>query len=267
MKKHNLTNKTLIVTGASSGIGYEITKYLLENYSVNIIGISKTESKIKGVFLNFLDRFTPLALDVSIKKDWLYLQNYLITNGVSVYGIINSAGVLPKFKSFKNSNSEELFNTLSVNFNSIVYSAEVILPLIRENKGLMINVTSSSALCPFSLVSSYSVSKVAAERFSTVLSFEETDVSVTTVIPGFTKTDIMRNQEMTKKEVQLIDKISSSSKKVAKKIVKKGLKSKKRVIVGLDAHLMNILYKLFPTSAPKIINFFLKKSKIKMFNE
>ncbi len=267
MKKHKLINKTLIVTGASSGIGYEITKYLLENYSVNIIGISKTESKIKGVFTDFLDRFTPLALDVSIKEDWLFLQNYLKENDINVYGIINSAGVLPKFKSFKNSTSEELFNTLNVNFNSIVYSAEIILPLIRENKGLMINVTSSSALCPFSLVSSYSVSKVAAERFSTILSFEETKVSVTTVMPGFTKTDIMRNQEISKSEAKLINQISSSSKKVAKKIIKKGLKGKKRVIVGFDAKIMNIFYKLFPNTAPKIINFFLKKSKIKMFNE
>lgn len=267
MKKKNLNDKTIIVTGASSGIGYEICKYLLDNYTVKIIGISKTESKIKGVFTNFLDRFIPLALDVSNKSAWEYLNNYVINNGIEVYAIINSAGYLPKFLPFSNGGEEEVFNALSVNFNSIVFSANYILPHIRKNKGLMINITSSSALCPFSNVSAYSVSKVASERFSTCLSFEEKDATVVTVMPGFTKTDIMRNQTASEKELKLIDKISSSSKKVAKKIIKKSLKGKKRIIIGFDAHMMNFLYKFFPRLAPKIINYVLKKSKIEMFKE
>ncbi len=267
MKKINLNGKTLIVTGASSGIGYEIVKYLLNNYTVKIIGISKTEFKIKSVFNEFSDRFIPLALDVSKREDWAKINNFVIKNDISVYGIINSAGYLPKFTPFTKGLSSEVFKALEVNFNSIVYSAEYLLPLIRKNKGIMVNITSSSALCPFSNVSAYSVSKVASERFSTCLSFEEKEVSVITVMPGFTKTNIMRNQTASEKELKLIDKISSSSEKVAKKIVKKSIKNKRRVIIGFDAHMMNFLYKFFPRFAPKLINFILKKSKIEMFNE
>ena len=267
MKRRNLNDKTIIVTGASSGIGYEIAKYLLNNYSVKIIGISKTESKITSVFKEYNDRFIPLALDVSKREDWLKLNNYVIENNISVYGIINSAGFLPKFLPFEKATASEVFNALEVNFNSLVYSAEYILPYIRRSKGIMINITSSSALCPFSNVSAYSVSKVAAERFSTCLSFEEKDASVVTVMPGFTKTNIMRNQNMSEKERKLIDKISSKSDKVAKKIIKKSLKNKKRIIVGFDAHIMNFLYKFFPRLAPKMISWFLRKSKVSMFNE
>ena len=267
MKKRKLDNKTLIVTGASSGIGYEITKYLLTNYSVNVIGISKTPTKINGVFKEFNERFIPLALDVSKKEDWQELNNYIIKTGNEIYGIFNSAGILPKFKAFNNSSASEVFEVFNVNFNSIVYSAEYILPLIRKNKGLMVNITSSSALCPFATVSAYSSSKVASERFSSCLSYEEKEVNVVTVMPGFTKTNIMRNQNLDEKESKLIDKISSKSDKVAKKIVKKSLKGKRRIIIGLDAHMMNFLYKFFPNLAPKIIGWALKKSKIKMFSD
>ncbi len=267
MKKRILENKTIIVTGASSGIGYEITKYLLENYLVTVIGISKTLSKINGVFKDFNERFIPLALDVSKKQDWEELKNFIISNEYEIYGIINSAGILPKFCTFKNSNSSEVLDVYSVNFNSILYSAEYILPFIRKTKGIMINITSSSALCPFSMVSAYSSSKVASERFSSILSFEEKEVLVSTVMPGFTKTNIMRNQTFNEKESKLIDKISSRSDKVAKKIVKKSLNGKRRIIIGLDAHMMNFLYKFFPSLAPRFIGWILRKSKIKAFNE
>ena len=267
MKKYKLENKTIIITGASSGIGYEIAKYLLNNYSVKIIGISKTPSKINSVFKEFNERFIPLALDVSSKSDWQELNNYIIKNELDIYAIINSAGVLPKFSAFKNSSSSKVLEVFSVNFNSILYSAEYVLPFIRKNNGLMVNVTSSSALCPFSTVSAYSSSKVASERFSTCLSYEEKNARVVTVMPGFTKTNIMRNQTLDEKESKLIDKISSRSDKVAKKIIKKSLKGQRRIIIGSDAHMMNFLYKFFPNLAPKIIGWALRKSKIKIFDE
>lgn len=267
MRKKNFNENIIIITGASSGIGYEITKHLLKNYSCKIIGISKTESKIKSVFKEYGERFTPLALDVSKHEDWIKLNNYVIENDISIYAIVNSAGFLPKFLPFEKATSSEVFNALEVNFNSLVYSAQYILPHIRKNNGIMINITSSSALCPFSSVSAYSVSKVAAERFSTCLSLEEREATVVTVIPGFTKTNIMRNQDISEKEAKLIDKISSSSEKVAKKIIKKSLKNKRRIIIGLDAHMMNLLYKLFPKTSPKFISYFLRKSKIKMFKK
>ncbi len=267
MNKKLLHFKTFIVTGASSGIGYEIAKYLLLNFNANVIGISKTEDKIKSVFSEFRDRFTPLALDVSKKEAWEFLAEYITKNNLPVFAIVNSAGVLPKFSAFENLSEDEFFNTFSINFNSIYYSAKYVLPFVRQNKGLMINVTSSAVLCPFSKVSAYSVSKVASERLSTIISLEEKSALISTVMPGFTKTSIMRNQTASEKELRLIDKVSSPSQKVAKKIIKKAIKGKRRIIIGSDAHMMNLLYKLMPNKAPKIINFFLRASKIEMFKD
>ena len=265
--KKSLNNKTLIITGASSGIGYDIVKYILNKYNAKIIGVARNFENLLKVKKEFGERFVPISLDVSKIEDFEKLVDFIKENNYEIYGVINCAGVLPKFSLFSSTPREEFFNVLKIKFNSIVYSAEKLLPFLRETNGFMVNVTSSSALCPFAGVSAYSTSKVAAERFSTILSYEEKLVRITTVMPGFTKTNIMRNQNANEKEKKLIDKMSSRSDKVAKIIVKKSLKGKRRVIVGFDAHMTTILYKLFPVSAPKIIGFFLKNSGIKMFKE
>ena len=86
-------------------------------------------------------------------------------------------------------------------------------------------------------------------------------------MPGFTKTNVMRSQNATQKEMGIIDKISAPANKVAKKIISKASKGKKRVIIGFDAHLMNFMYKFFPRTAPRLIGWFLRKTKMKIFEE
>jgi NADP-dependent 3-hydroxy acid dehydrogenase YdfG len=66
MKKFSFDEKTIIVTGASQGIGYEICKYLFENSTSKIIGISRTKSNLDDATNKFnTSRFIPLLLDVS----------------------------------------------------------------------------------------------------------------------------------------------------------------------------------------------------------
>ena len=54
---------------------------------------------------------------------------------------------------------------------------------------------------------------------------------------------------------------------MAKKIVKSIKKRKRRVVLGLDAKFMNLLYKLFPRSAGRICGWFLRKFKVELFND
>ena len=85
------------------------------------------------------------------------------------------------------------------------------------------------------------------------------------ICPGFTKTDIFRNQAKKSKNA-LIDKISMSADKMARKIEKSILKRKRRAVIGIDAKLMNILYKVFPSRSARICGWFLKKFKVDLFD-
>ena len=182
--------------------------------------------------------------------------------------LINCAGVLPTFDKFENVTIEDFKNVIDINFTSAVYSIKTLLPLLNESEnGVIINIASSSALCPFAGVTSYTASKAALERFSLALAVEQTNLSVTTVLPGFTKTDVLRSQTATEKESGLIGRISASSDKVASKILRKASRRKLRVITGLDARFMDFLFKTFPAKAPKILTWFLKKSNFSTFKK
>ncbi len=268
MKRFIYDNKTFIVTGASSGIGKELSKILIEKHNAKVIAISKTEEKLQRVFKEIgSDNYIPFQLDVSIKSEWDRLIEFITKNNYTLSGIINCAGVLPKFSKFKNMTESDTQKVIETNFLSVIYSAQTVLPILIDNKGIMITVTSSSALCPFEGVSTYSATKSASQKFLECLCLEEKSVLVCSVMPGYTKSDIMRSNDLNSKERNFINKISSNPIKVANKILKRCSKGKKRIIIGTDAHMMNFLYKLFPKKAPKLIGWVLKKSKFQLFKD
>ena len=99
------------------------------------------------------------------------------------------------------------------------------------------------------------------------LAYEQKDFSVTTVLPGFVKTDIMKNQNASKGDKSLIDKFSANPRKITRKILSKAKKRKKRIVLGIDGKLLGFMYKHFPNVAPKIIGKFLKKSGLELFSQ
>ena len=268
MNKYFNEHTTILVTGASSGIGKEITKLLILSYGSKVVGVGRNKEKLQALKSEFGDKFIPYLADVSVKQSFQDIKSFLDTNGIAISGIINSAGVLPKFSKFRSNVFDDAEKVLSTNFLSIVNSAGTFMPsLEKEKHPIIINVLSSSALCPFSGVSMYSASKSAGVRFSECLSFENKKIKVVTVMPGFTKTNVMRSQNASEKELSIIGKISAPADKVAKKIIRRASKGKTRVIIGFDAHLMNFLYKFFPRTAPRLIGWFLRKTKMKLFEE
>ncbi len=267
MKHFSFYNKTAIVTGASSGIGKCICEILNQKYNVKIIGVSRNLDKLLSVKsqLKNPNLFTPFNFDVGSLDGWKLLKTYLLNNSILPDILINCAGILPKFSAFLNGETDVL-NVVNTNFLSVVYSAQEILPLITKN-GVMINVSSSASLCPFGGIAMYSATKSATKSFCEALRHEVKDVSVSLVMPGFTKTDILKEQTLYKNEQKYIDFISSNPYAVAKKILKKSSRRKGRIVIGKDAHLMSFLYRLFPSFAPKIITSVIKKSKFKIFNK
>ena len=162
MKKYDYSFKTAIVTGASSGIGAEIVRILTGEYNVKVIGVARNLEKLQNfkTSLKNADLFTPFNFDVGSLDGFLKLENYLNENKILPDILINCAGVLPKFESF-NSQTNYL-DVINTNFLSVVYSAQVLLPYIKKQKGVMINVSSSSALCPFAGISIYTATKSAS---------------------------------------------------------------------------------------------------------
>ena len=266
MKRIDYHNKNVIITGASSGIGKELASMLISKYGCTVYGIARNEARLSEAKSLLGDKFIPYSMDVSVKENWLNFADFLKNGEVCVDILINCAGILPKFATFENTEIEQYEKAVSINYLSQVYACKLILPLMNKC-GAIVNVASASALCPFSLVSGYTASKSASYHFTQSIAREIKDISVSCVLCGFVKTDIMKNQEMNDKEAKLIKLFSADCSKVVSKILRKVRRRKKRIVTGFDGHFMSGLYRLFPNFAPKFISWFLRKSGLSLFNK
>lgn len=271
MKKNWLNGKNVVLTGASSGIGKEITKILINEFDCLVLGIARNEEKMLKLLEELGEnkgKFSYKLFDVSLKENWANFSKSLEKENFKIDVLINCAGVLPNFDKFENYDLETMERVLQVNFYSAVFAIKNLLPILRKSeKPMIVNIASSAALCPIPGTSIYSASKAALKNFSEALEAENgKNMRVSLVCPGFTKTDIFRSQK-NEETNGLVDKISMSASKMAKKIVKTIKNRRRRAVVGFDAKLMNLLYKFFPRSAGRICGFVLKKAKVKLFSD
>lgn len=260
-----LYGKTVIVTGGSSGIGLSLSTRLINKYGCTVIAVGRSEEKLATAKKNLGEQYLTFSCDVSTLEGWESLKIYIIENQLSPNLLINNAGIMFSFKKAEATNIEQFDKIISTDLLSVIYSMQTVVPMLSGDKGV-VNISSSSALCPVVGQSGYCLSKSAVKSFTEVLQ-TEVKYYVGLMMPGFCKTDIMRSIDISKKDKNLIDKISITSDKCAKIILKAINKKRPRKIIGLDAKFMNFLYKLAPKKAGKIIAWFLRKSKLKMFDE
>ena len=293
MKKCWINNKTILLTGASSGIGRELAIRLINNNNCKIIGIGRSEEKFVKLQQLLQDKSDYLEyhlMDVGVESSWIELANKLAGRKVDV--IINNAGVLPPFESYTslcsrifdnsilskdkgktntvikdiNTIENEIDKTLNTNFKSVAYSVAYMSQIIEKSSTpAIINIASSSALCALPGISIYSASKSAVKSFTECLMLER-KYYVGLICPGFTKSDIFRYQQHSS-ENKLINMVATNLDKMTYKIYKAICKKKKRKVFGFDAKCMDKMYRLAPVRSPKIFGNILKKSKIELFED
>ena len=87
MKKCYLNGKTVVISGASGGLGFAIAKLLIEKYDCKIIGIARNEKKMLSAIETLGDKKTNFSyklFDVSIKENWANFSDYLVSNGIKI---------------------------------------------------------------------------------------------------------------------------------------------------------------------------------------
>lgn len=268
-----LKNTTVIITGASGGIGKGVAIRLIEKYNCRVIGIARNEEKLKKVKEELgplSDNFSYYLFDVAKEENWADFSQALIEKGIKPDVLINNAGILPKFDKFDNYTLDYIKSAMDINFYSSVYSMHYLMPLILESKkAAIINVSSSAALCSLAGTSVYTASKAALKGLTESVREEyRGKCYVGLVCPGFTKTDIFSHQgENAGAMSKAIDAVSSSCESMVRKIVH-GISGKKELMVyGIDADLMNDGNKLLPVKTSKVSSRIMKFSKMPLFND
>ena len=266
MSKYKLNGLTAVVTGASSGIGRAVAEKLIVRYGCTVVGIGRDENKFRDFSEKLgenVSRFSYRLFDVGNREGWTELCTFLTTSGIRPDLLVNCAGILPSFSFYGENSDAEL--AVKTNFLSAVYSFETLGPLLKESvRPKIVNVGSSSSLCPFAGVAAYCASKAAIERFTECIALEK-GIPAAIVMPGFTDTDVFRFQNFDAKSKTFFQKFSMTVDRMSDRLIKTIGKGTRRKIIGLDAHLMNFGYKFFPRLTPVLITKILKSVKSDAF--
>lgn len=272
MNKNWMDGKTVIITGASGGMGKGVAEKLIKEHGCTVIGIARSEEKMKKVVAelgDYKDKFTYKLFDVSVEKNWLEFANYLKENSIKPDILINNAGILPKFDRFQNYTVEYIEKAMNINFYSAVYSIHTLLPMLLESPSpAIINVDSSAALMTLAGTSVYSASKAALKSLSEALREElRGKCYVGIVCPGFTKTDIFRDQSASDAKGQkMLNMVSTSCERMVKMIMN-DIKTKKPLGVhGFDAAFMNYFGRILPVQGGRLFSAVMKASKMPLFD-
>ena len=272
MKNNWLNNKTVIITGASSGIGRGIAVKLIKEYNCTVLGIARNKEKMESLSAELgsdAEKFLYTLFDVSDKENWKNYHTYLTENGIRPDILINNAGILPEFKKAESSSTEEIERTIKINFYGAVYSMKELLPLILESSSpAVVNIDSSAALMSLAGTAAYSASKAALKAFTESMREElRGRCYVGLICPGFTKTDIFRSQNLTEeREKKIINAISTSCDYAVKRIVKSIAKKRELTVIGADAQFMKLMGKIMPVKGGRMVSAILKKSGFKLFD-
>lgn len=256
-----LNNKTIWITGASSGIG-EACAYLFAEEKANLILTATRADKLKEVqnkCINIGAKCEILPYDLSDLDNIDELTDKAVAAFGKIDTVFLNAGISQRSKTLDTSYKVDE-KIMTVNFFAPVKITKRLLPEMIKNGGGTIAVTSSiSGKFGFPLRSAYASSKFAVYGFFETVHAEyyNDNIRVVMVCPGRIKTNISYNalESDGRKHAKMDEGQESgmSAEKAAKKIVKAINKRKPEVLVGGKELIMVYIKRFLPRLAGKIV--------------
>jgi uncharacterized protein len=248
-----------LITGASSGIGYEMTK-LLAAKKHNLILVARNQNKLAILQKELNNQFGVEVIyflyDLSEPNSAQDLYNELIQHKYFVTGLINNAGFgdYGNFVEMPLKKDEEM---IAVNITSLVGLTKLFgAHMVKTGKGKIMNVASLLSYLPFPYYSIYSATKCFVLAFTETLAAElqGTGVIVTALCPGTVETPF-HTQEMRKTNAMSANKPMPVD-VVAKAGVELFLNGQNKKIIGF----MNWFLSNLPRVTPDKIMMKIKKN-------
>lgn len=193
-----MNKKTVLITGASRGIGRAIAKTFAENNYNVVINYNKSEEEAKDLYNELNDKGYSVRIfkaDVSNIIEANSLINYCIGQFEKIDVLINNAGI-SKTNLFTDITYEEWNEVMNVNLNSVFYTTKKALQyMIPEMSGKIINISSIWGIAGGAYEVHYSASKAALIGMSKALAKElgPSNITVNCIAPGVIKTDMLNN--------------------------------------------------------------------------
>ena len=183
------SNKTALITGASSGLGYDLASVFAEN-GYNIVLVARNREKLLALANQARQMFGVsahvISKDLARPTAPIEIFKELQTRGINVDVLVNNAGY-GLLGQFGYSNSDDQLNMLDVNVMAPVRLTTLFLPgMLVKGRGRILNIASTAGFQPGPFMTGYYASKTFIVNFSVGLAEELKDrgVTVSVLCPG-----------------------------------------------------------------------------------
>jgi NAD(P)-dependent dehydrogenase (short-subunit alcohol dehydrogenase family) len=188
-----MKKQTVIVTGASSGIGLEVARYFLDRGD-NVVINSQTESKLEQVYneLGAGENLAMVAGNIADKAVGEALAKTALEKFGSIDVLVNNAGIYDN-KPFLEVTEEYLDKFLTTNLKGTFFTTQAVIPqMIKQKDGVVINV--GTPLVYHAIAQSPSTAPISSKGAIHALTlqlaaeFGKDNIRVNTVAPGLIRT-------------------------------------------------------------------------------
>lgn len=248
------TKKVALITGASTGIGKELAKIHAEKGG-DLVIVARSKEKLDSLKAELEDKYSVkvmvISKDLSREDATKEIYDEIKNAGIEINYLINNAGFgsLGKFQDLAWDNQHTMIN---LNITALTALSHLFLPdFLKRNEGKILNVSSTASFMPGPLQSVYFASKSYVTFFSNALAEElhDTNITVTTLMPGATETEFGRVSGMDK--TSMFNK-TASARSVAEDGYNGMIKGKLDVISGLTSS-QKIMMSMIPFTPKKML--------------
>lgn len=243
----NTTNRTILITGATRGIGFELLRAFYSRKN-KIIAIAKNQDNLNKLSSMFKDVIT-YNCELSDQQSRTELINIIKNEHPDIDTIVNNAGVQNNFYDNRFGDLSTEWSLLSdeilINFYAPVEFTYKLIPLLMNHEEpSIINISSALAFVPKKSAPVYCGTKAAIHIFTKSLryQYENTKLKIFEVIPPLVDTDMSKNRSTNK----------ISAIEVAHQCLEGFRKNQYEINIG-KTKLLRFLQRLSPATAEKII--------------
>lgn len=239
----NIQNNTILITGGTGGFGYAFASKLLALGNTVII-TGRSESKLLEVKRK-LPAVHIMQCDVTQAEEIDNLYHRVSQQFPNLNILINNAGEMRKIRLQQEQDPNELTREVEINLMGPIWMVQAFLTLLkRQQKALILNVTSGIALVPFAISPIYSASKAGLRSYTQALrvQLKNTDVKVMELVAPGSSTSL---NDKFMKEDGFNSKLLMAPEKIVDAAIKGMRRDKNEVFPGL-AKMMRIMSRLAP---------------------
>ncbi len=193
-----MQNKTIVVTGASDGIGKQIA-LRLANENASLILVARDQEKLDQTATEVTKLTTsPVSVyscDLRNPEEIHSTVDHMVNEHESIDCLINDAGIWQKMNQLDNISDDEIISVIQTNMTGLILLTKQLLQTIKKStNGSIINIISRSGYSAQEGQSVYTASKYGVKGFTEVLrqDLKDTDVKVAGIYQGGTNTNMFK---------------------------------------------------------------------------